>query len=168
MATIYHGIAQLWESITSFQNRTQGQSFTISKIEDLLAGLHHQTQRLCLHENPVAQGTALALQIIVYMSWPTPTEYNIVVLASKLREALCMTENSCCYLDFSSFQLMIGAISAEPGSSTKTWFLAKLKTAVSALQSRGWDTLLDLFNGVMVPNARIMLHLKSLWIELYT
>lgn len=168
MATIYHGIAQLWESITSIQICTQSQSFTIPKIEDLLAKLHHETQRLCLHENPAVQGTALALQIITYMSWPTPTEYNIAALAGKLKEALCMTENSCCYLDFSSFQLMIGAISAEIGSSTKTWFLTKLKAAVSALQSRGWDTLLDLFNRVMVPNARIMLYLKSLWAELHT
>jgi hypothetical protein len=63
---------------------------------------------------------------------------------------------------------MIGAVSAEIGSSTRTWFLTKLKAAVSVLQSRGWDTLLNLFNRVIIPNERIMLYLKNLWVELYT
>lgn len=103
------------------------------------------------------------------MSWPTPTEPNIAALAAKLKEALYLTErNSCCYLDFSSFQLMIGAISAEIGSSTRIWFITKLKAAVSVLQSRGWNTLLNVFNTVIVPNESIMLYLKNLWVELYT
>lgn len=169
MATISHGIAQLWESIASFQHCNQGRSLAIQGIEDLLAELDHETQSLGLHESPAVQGTALALQIILYMSWPTPTEPNIAALAGKLKEALYLTErNSCCYLDFSSFQLMIGAISAEIGSSTRIWFLTKLKAAVSVLQSRGWNTLLNVFNTVIMPNESIMLYLKNLWVELYT
>lgn len=169
MATIYDGIAQLWESIALFQNCTQGLAFIVQRIEGLLAKLHHETQSLCLHESAAVQSTALALKIILYMSWPTPIEPNIAVLAGKLKEALCLTErNTCCYLDFSSFQLMIGAVSAEIGSSTRIWFLTKLKAAISVLQSRGWDTLLDLFNRVMIPNERIMAYLKNLWAELHT
>jgi hypothetical protein len=169
VATIYHGIAQLWESIASFQHCSQDLNIAIQRIEDLLARLHHEIQGLCINESPAVQGTALTLQIILYMSWPTPTEPNITVLAGKLKETLCLTmRNTCCYLDFSSFQLMIGAISSKRGSLTRVWFLTKLKAAVSALQSRGWSTLLSLFDRVIVPNESIMLYLKDLWVELHT
>lgn len=169
MAAICHGIAQLWKSIATFRNCTQGISFTVKSIEDPVAELHRKTQALCHHNNPAVKGTALALQIILYMSWSTQPEPDITVLASELMEALSLTERTtCCYLEFSSFQLMIGAISAKIGSPTRIWFLTKLKSAVSVLQSRGWDTLLNLFSRVIVPDKRIMLYLKALWVELHT
>lgn len=104
-------------------------------IEDPLAKLHRKTQALFHQNSPAVKGTALVLQIILYMSWPTQPEANITVLASELKEALSLTERTTCsYLEFSSFQLMIGAISAKIGSPTRIWFLTKLKAAVSVLR----------------------------------
>lgn len=168
VAEICHGIAQLWKSIASFQNCTQGLSFATKSIEDSLAKLHRETQALCLHKSPAIKGTALALQIILYMSWSNHTEPHVAVLASELKEALCQMEmKTCCYLDFSSFQLMIGAISAKIGSPTRTWFLTKLTKAVSVLQSRGWGKSLFAFRRAIVPDEGIMLYLRNLWVELY-
>jgi hypothetical protein len=167
VAAICHGIAQLWGSTACIQNCTQSPAFIIKAIEEPLARLHHEARALRLNSSPAVKATAVALQIVLYLSWSAQTEMNVASLASELKMALCMMEvRTCSDLNFTSFQLMIGAIAAEVDSLTRTWFLTKLKTAILVLKSRGLDAPLKLFNKVLIPEANIMLHLTGLWEEL--
>ena len=157
----------LWRSIDIFRTYPPGPGFVVEAIEQPLVRLHCQVRALRVNDNPFVHATSLAIEIVLHLSWPAQLELDITHLASELKAALCMIPIRVCFLmDLTSFQLMIGAIAAEAGSSTRTWFLSKLKRAVLVLRSRGWDEPLELFDKTFVPNKDIIRRLRSLWKEL--
>lgn len=158
---------QLWRSIDAFHTYRHSPSSAAEAIEEPLTRLRNKTRALRLDESPFVQSTSLALELILHMSRPSQSETNLTALAEELKEALCMIQlRACSYMDLTSFPLMLGAIAANPGSETRAWFYTRLKGAVLALQQRGWDNPLELFDSVLASDVGLIGRLKALRNEL--
>jgi len=59
-------------------------------------------------------------------------------------------------MDLTSFQLLIGVLAAEKGSSARKWFMDKLSMAVQCMQLRGWRRPLDLLESRFVSKTGLM------------
>ena len=88
-------------------------------------------------------------------------------IAVELKEAFCRLEiMTCSYMDLTSCQLMIGAVAARKGSHTREWFMEKLKSAVEALRSRGWDNPRQILEKGFVIDSSLIISFRALWKEL--
>jgi hypothetical protein len=71
-------------------------------------------------------------------------------------------------MNLTSFPLMIGAISADEDSLTRTWFVDLLAREVRAMQLRGWNRPLSLLQNKYNNNKSSLVGgFKALWHELY-
>ncbi|SPO01885.1 uncharacterized protein DNG_04558 [Cephalotrichum gorgonifer] len=167
IAALTDGISRLWASIEAHRTGQPDSSFAVDMIEGPLARLETQARLLGSSDDPFTQSTAFAIELVLQLSWPTQPPATLTTIAGGLKEALCrIPVRPCFFMDFTSFQLMIGAVAAGEGSQTREWFLTKLKRAVLELRSRGWDEPLELFRRVNFPNVGLMKRFKSLWAEL--
>ncbi|KAH8692345.1 hypothetical protein BGW36DRAFT_304164 [Talaromyces proteolyticus] len=138
VASIPEDLIALKRSIDSHQPDSE------YEIDASIANLHNKVQALLKkNHNEFVWATAQTIELIIYLLWPLQQgsqSNNLNILAEKLKETLeKWLVKPCPYMDLTSCQLIIGAIAAKSGTSTRTWFVNKLTNAARAMRSRGWN-----------------------------
>lgn len=116
--------------------------FIVEDIEQSLTRLREKTQRLRRSKkNKYIHSTVLSLELILCLSWPLAAESAYIhMLADELKQTTSQfPKTPCPYMDLTSCQFIIGAVSAACESSTRIWFVDKLTSAAIAMQERGWS-----------------------------
>lgn len=111
-------------------------------IDAPLTRLREKSQKLRRSKkNKYVYATALTLELILCLLWPPALQSNSLHnLAEELQQTTSQfPKMPCPYMDLTSCQFIIGAVSAETGSSTRMWFVDKLTSAARAMQDRGWS-----------------------------
>lgn len=169
MANISDDLTQLQKSIDRHRNYPPGSDVEAKQIEEVWNSLLCQTRALRLEDNPFVQATSRAIELILYLSWFPHLEGNFTLLANELKEVLSgLPMRPCLFMDITSCQLMLGAVAARKGSQTRAWFVAKLRTAVLALRSRGWVQPLEILEKGFVAEGVLVSRFRALWKELDT
>jgi len=169
VSNILDCISQLWRLTDDPVLRAErlGPSPSAAEsIQDSLSGLHHQIRALRVDDcSQYVRVTSLAMELVLRLCWPS--ELDLTALAGELKDALCtIPVRACSYMDVTSFQLMVGAVAAQQGSQTRAWFFARLKRALLAVRSQGWDEPLELFTNVYISNIWLRERFQALWHEL--
>lgn len=163
MADLCDGLVRLRKSIADCNGDKLDPDFVAKEIEEPLQRLLCHARSLQVDDNPCIQATSFAVELIIHLSWRLQKGYNLTPIADRLKEALRRLQiRQCMYMDLTSWQLIIGAIASDIGSPTRAWFVSKLRHAVSTLRSRGWYAPLEILEGVLVPDLRPMMYLKTL------
>ncbi|KAL5340181.1 hypothetical protein BJX70DRAFT_361777 [Aspergillus crustosus] len=139
------------------------------KIEEPLAILHYEARGLRSTENLYIDAASRALELVMYVLWPTQSGAHLTYLAGGLRNTITRFPiKGCSYMDLSSFQLMIGAVAADKGSAARAWFVDRISRAVRWMQARGWQEPLELLEKrfAVEGNAGLVGRFRALWREL--
>lgn len=139
------------------------------EIEEPLADLHFELRALRVIDNAYVQATSIAIELALYGLWPSQSPAHLTLLAEGLKEAICQYPiKGCSYMKLTSFQLVIGSISAEVGSSTRAWFIDCFVGEVRAMQLRGWKDPLSLLQSRDSQAGIRKGVLSELWEEIYS
>ncbi|KAL4793762.1 hypothetical protein BDV19DRAFT_390962 [Aspergillus venezuelensis] len=139
LSEISKNVIQLRKVIASHHRQPLHDSLVATEIEEPLARLHYETRALRSVGNVHVEAAARAIELALYLLWPSQTSAHLTLLAGQLKEAICRFPiRRCAYMDFTSYQLMIGAVPAGKKSSVRTWFVDKVTEAVRWTQKRGW------------------------------
>uniref|UniRef100_A0A093V968 Uncharacterized protein n=1 Tax=Talaromyces marneffei PM1 TaxID=1077442 RepID=A0A093V968_TALMA len=143
VAEICEGIMELRRSINQMYHTSHIDTrFVAEDIDKEATRLREKSQKLGKSKkNKYVSATALTLELIVCLLWPTDSQLGYTHnLAKDLQQTTSqLPKMPCPYMDLTSCQFIIGAVAAEHGSSTKTWFVDKLTSAARAMQERGWS-----------------------------
>lgn len=133
------------------------------EAEEAWMRLHVKTRMLQSHDNSYVRATAKAAQLILNLSSAPKTGGGAEALATELKDALCqLPGRSCVYMDMTSCHIMIGAIAAERGSETETWFVKKLRPGVKTMQSRGWGDPFGFLERTFMADLDMLQQLRGL------
>ncbi|KAL4963698.1 uncharacterized protein BDV14DRAFT_83800 [Aspergillus stella-maris] len=139
LSEICRSVIRLRKVIASHHRQPLHDTMVATEIEEPLARLHYETRALRDTGTPHVDAAARAIEIALYVLWPSQTSAHLTLLAGQLKKAICRFPiRRCAYMDFTSYQLMIGAIAAGEGSPVRTWFVEKVTEAVRWTQNRGW------------------------------
>ncbi|KAL4957569.1 hypothetical protein BDW69DRAFT_156111 [Aspergillus filifer] len=139
LSDICNSVIQLRKLIASHRRLPMDDTKVAREIEEPLARLHYETRALRETGNLHVEAAARAIELVLYVLWGSQTSAYLTLLAGQLKDAICRFPiRRCAYMDFTSYQLMIGAISADKGSLVRTWFVRKVAEAVRWTQERGW------------------------------
>jgi hypothetical protein len=168
LAAICNSIVQLQKAIDSYHRHGLDAASIAQEIEEPLARLHHEARALRVSDKPHVDAAARAIELVLYLLWPSQSGAHLTLLASELKEVMCRFPiKGCSYMDLTSFQLMIGAIAADKGSLTRTWFVKRLSRAVQWMRLRGWHEPLSLLQKRFVCDAGLIKGFEDLWRELH-
>jgi hypothetical protein len=167
LGAVCDGLLVLQKSIDAYHTHQSDLGSSIEGIEDSWNQLLSQAQDLHAYQNPSIQAAALAIELFLYLSWRPKSGDKLMPTATELKEALCrLPVINCAYTNLTSYQLMMGALAADKGSQTRAWFVARLKSAVVALKSRGWKNPLETLQYEHTSDSGLMPYLRDLWNEL--
>ncbi|KAJ5950903.1 uncharacterized protein N7479_009316 [Penicillium vulpinum] len=166
---ICDSVIQLQEMIESHHQHQFDPTSVAREIEEPLSQLHYEVRALRATDDVYVQATARAIELVLYLLWPSQSGAHLTLLAGELKEAICRFPiKGCSYMNFTSFPLMIGAIAADKDSLPRAWFVDRLTREVRAMQLRGWNRPLSLLqNKYNNNNSTLMGRFKALWQELY-
>lgn len=160
-------IIHLRNSIDAYHKYQLDSGFMIIKIEEPSRILFGQAEALQTDDDPAVQATSKAFKLLLCLSRRPYTRENLMPIVVELKEALCGIQvMPCSYVDLTSCQLMIGVVAADKDSQTRAWFMTRLKNAVEALRSRGWDNPLDILRKGFVVDPSLIVSFRALWKEL--
>ncbi|OBR03188.1 hypothetical protein CH63R_12315 [Colletotrichum higginsianum IMI 349063] len=138
IADVIDKLVALRKTMKAYHEDPTGSESLLGEISKGVQELYIESKALQSNSCPEVKAAALSVQILLHFSWPSSSPENLTLLASNLRAALDTRKIiQCSYMDMTSCQLMLGAMSADYGSETKAWFAGRLKAAVIALRSRG-------------------------------
>lgn len=146
VAQISETFITLRQSIhTCNTHKLDSQSVT-QDVAEQMEKLRRQIRALrSIKDNKVVLATAQTIELASDLLWGAQPEANLALLAAELKETLeQIPMRACLYMDLTSCQLIIGATAAEKGTTTREWFVDKLKSAAQAMQSRGWIQPFDI------------------------
>ncbi|KAJ5382825.1 hypothetical protein N7517_000736 [Penicillium concentricum] len=160
---------QLQKTIESHHQHQFDPTMVARKIEEPLSQLHYEVRALGAVDDVYVQATARAIELVLYLLWPSRSGAYLTLLAGELKEAISRFPiKGCSYMNLTSFPLMIGAIAAEEDSLPRMWFVDRLAREVRALQLRGWNRPLSLLQNKYNNNkSSLMERFQALWCELY-
>ncbi|KAF7518419.1 hypothetical protein PCG10_000443 [Penicillium crustosum] len=166
---ICDSVIQLQKMIDSHHQHQFDATLVAREIEEPLAQLHYKVRALRAIDDVYVQATARAIELVLYLLWPSKSGAYLTLLAEELKEAICRFPiKGCSYMNLTSFPLMIGAIAADENSLARAWFVDRLAREVRAMQLRGWNRPLSLLqNKYYNTNTSLMGRFKSLWHELH-
>ncbi|RAL03760.1 uncharacterized protein BO80DRAFT_462447 [Aspergillus ibericus CBS 121593] len=169
LAEICDKATRLREVIESCHQQYQFDACLVAQgIEEPFASLHYEARALRVDSNAQVDATARAIELVLYLLWPSTSAAHLTLLAAELKDAICRFPiESCYYMNLTSFQLMIGAIAAEEGSLVRAWFVDRLVTAVRAMYLHGWEEPLSLMQGKLVSEIGLNGRFRALWRELH-
>ncbi|KAL4880310.1 hypothetical protein BJY04DRAFT_219304 [Aspergillus karnatakaensis] len=139
------------------------------EIEEPVAVLHYEARGLRIHDSPYIDAAARAIELLLYLLWPTQSQAHLTYLAGELKEAIVRFPiKGCSYMDLSSFHLMIGAVAAEEGSAERAFFIDGISRAVHWMQARGWKQPLELLEKRFLKDgdAGVIGRFRALWKEI--
>ena len=167
VAKISNSLIQLRDLIDTHRQSSSGSNVRVKEIETNWNDLFFQARSLRLEDNPFVQATSRAIEMILFLSWYPQQEAKLRLLVSELKEALCrLPVRPCLFMELTSCQMMLGAIVAGEGTQVRAWFVARLRRAVLALRSRGWDRPLEILEKGFVSNVGLVARFRDLWKEL--
>ncbi|KAI1321867.1 hypothetical protein F5Y16DRAFT_388339 [Xylariaceae sp. FL0255] len=116
-------------------------------------------------KNESVRAASIAIELVIYLSWsPAAAWMNLTAITEELKEAMRrVLGRPCAYMDLTSCQLILGAVAAEEGSSTRTWFTDKLQSASRSLSSRGWDGALNILEGGFPAEDELAAEFRTIW-----
>ncbi|KAJ5518261.1 Polyketide synthase enoylreductase [Penicillium expansum] len=162
-------VIQLQKMIESHHQHQFDPTLVAREIEEPLAQLHYKVRALRAIDDLYVQATARAIELVLYLLWPSRSGAYLTLLAGELKEAICRFPiKGCSYMNLTSFPLMIGAIAADKDSVPRAWFVDRLAREVRAMQLRGWNRPLSLLqNKYNNNNSSLMGRFQALWHELH-
>jgi hypothetical protein len=127
-----------------------------------------QVQNLRTIPNPFVHATSYSIELLIYLHQPSKVRNEMTFIADRLKDSICQLrpKNTCSFMDLTSCQLIIGALTSGNASSTRKWFISKLRNAVLALKSRGWKTPLNILPEAFISNPDLVPAMVSLWKEI--
>lgn len=166
---ICDSVIQLQKMIDSHHQHQFNATLVAREIEEPLAQLHYKVRALRAIDDVYVQATARAIELVLYLLWPSKSGAYLTLLAGELKETICRFPiKGCSYMNLTSFPLMIGAIAADEDSLPRAWFVDRLAREVRAMQLRGWSRPLSLLqNKYNNSKSSLMGRFKSLWHELH-
>lgn len=167
--TITERVIHLRKLIESHHQHHFNASFIAREIEEPLADLHHKLRALRVIDDSYTRATSISIELALYILWPSQSAAHLTLLAEELKTAISKFPiKGCSFMNLTSFQLVIGAISAETGSSTRKWYIQCLASEVKAMQLRGWRDPLNLLQSRDKYAGTLKDTLGALWDELYS
>ncbi|KGO69002.1 Protein of unknown function DUF3468 [Penicillium italicum] len=162
-------VIQLQKMIDSHHQHRLEPTLVAREIEEPLAQLHYEVRALRAFDDVYVQATARAIELVLYLLWPSRSGAYLTLLAGELKEAICRFPiKGCSYMNLTSFPLMIGAIAADEDSLPRAWFVDRLAREVRAMQLRGWNRPLSLLQNKFNNNKSSLIgRFQALWHELY-
>ncbi|KAJ5850883.1 hypothetical protein N7455_010739 [Penicillium solitum] len=166
---ICDSVIQLQKMIDSHHQHQFDATLVAREIEEPLAQLHYEVRALRAIDDVYVQATARAIELVLYLLWPSKSGAYLTLLAGELKETICRFPiKGCSYMNLTSFPLMIGAIAADEDSLPRAWFVDRLAQEVRAMQLRGWNRPLSLLQNKYYNNeSSLMGQFKALWHELH-
>jgi hypothetical protein len=165
---ICDSVIQVQKVIDSHHKHQFESTFVAQEIEEPLANLHYQVRALRAISDAYVQATARAIELVLCLLWPSQSGAHLTFLAGEMKESISRFPiKGCSYMNLTSFQLMIGAIAADKGSPTRSWFVNTLAREVRAMQLRGWSKPLSLLQDRYMSSVGLMGRFQALWRELY-
>jgi hypothetical protein len=168
IASCSEEVAALLDGIEDFRASSPPRT-SAQAIFDQWLSLLRQAQdiRASSKSDPHIQTASLALQLALHFAWPSDPEVDLTALASELKEARCrLPIRPCMFMDLTSSQLLLGATASDPDSSTRLWFVTKLKAAAHLLRSRGWQQPLRILERALPSYTFLVRRFKTLCCEL--
>lgn len=165
--TVCEDIIQLRKLVDSHHKYHFDSKFVAREIEEPIATLLFQTRGLRADDNPNLDSTARAIELFLYLLWPSKSIAHLTLLAGQLRTSIAKWPiKGCMFMDLTCFQLVIGAVAAEKGSSTRSWFMDKIIGAVRAMKQRGWVDPLHIMEARHSSDIGISAMFRGFWKEL--
>ncbi|PWY94396.1 hypothetical protein BO94DRAFT_581790 [Aspergillus sclerotioniger CBS 115572] len=168
LANICNRVIQLRE-LMEFRHQHQFDAYFIAReIEEPLARLHYELRALRVESDAQVDAAARAIELVLYLLWPSSSGAHLTLLAAELKDAICRFPIKCCYyMNLTSFQLMVGAIAAEEGSLTRAWFVDRLARAVRVMHFHGWNEPLGIMQRKLTTDVGLNGRFRALWRELH-
>ncbi|PYH94336.1 hypothetical protein BO71DRAFT_409408 [Aspergillus ellipticus CBS 707.79] len=167
LADICTSVTNLRKIIQCHHQHPLDSRYAAREIEEPLARLHYETRALRAIDNPSIDAAARAIELTLYLLWPSTSGAHLTLLAAETKDAICRFPiTGCYYMNLTSFQLTVGAIAADAGSSTRAWFVDMLLRPVRAMRSQGWDKPLSLVQRRLISNDGLNGRFHALWREL--
>ncbi|EED13371.1 hypothetical protein TSTA_058600 [Talaromyces stipitatus ATCC 10500] len=159
IAEICEGVIAMRKSINMYHMGHSDNESVLEDIEEGLTRLREKSQKLGRRKNnEYVQATVLTLELILDILWPQGLQSDYTKsLVEELQETSSrLPKIPCPYMDLTSCQLIIGAVAAESGSSTRIWFVSKLTSAARAMQERGWAEPFQILERVLRSDTSLM------------
>ncbi|KAL4866973.1 hypothetical protein BDV12DRAFT_128513 [Aspergillus spectabilis] len=154
LADICESVAQLRKVIDAQHTHPLNAIAIAREIEEPVARLHYEARGLRTTDNPYIDSAARAIELVLYLLWPTQSRAHLTYLAGGLKDAIARFPiKGCPYMDLSSFLVMIGAVAADKGSAARAWFVNRISKAVRWMQTRGWHEPLELLEKRLGPDG---------------
>lgn len=132
-----------------------------------MANLHYEARHLRDNDNSQIDAVGRTIELILYLLWPPQSAAHLTLLAGELKDSICRYPfKRCVIMDLTSFQLMVGVLAAEKGSSTRKWFMDKLFMAMQCMQLRGWQRPFDLLESRLVSEVGLIDQFRGICQEL--
>ncbi|KAL4933209.1 uncharacterized protein BDV17DRAFT_104927 [Aspergillus undulatus] len=168
LSAICDSVIQIRKVIDSHRRQPLDEMRIAPEIEEPLARLHFETRALRGTGNLHVDAAARAIELALYLLWPTQSSAHLTLLAGEFKDSISeFPIRRCAYMDFTSFQLMIGAVAAAKGSHVRAWFVSRISEAVRWMQKRGWTEPLSLLEEAIGPGNDDGLNgrFRALWTE---
>ncbi|KAJ5827157.1 Polyketide synthase enoylreductase [Penicillium robsamsonii] len=121
---ICDSVIQLQKTIESHHQHRLDPTVVAREIEEPLSQLHYDVRDLRDVDDVYVQAIARAIELVLYLLWPSWSGAYLTLLAGELKEAISrLPLKGCSYMNLTSFPLMIGAIAAEEDSLARMWFV---------------------------------------------
>ncbi|KAI1750557.1 hypothetical protein F4782DRAFT_248349 [Xylaria castorea] len=168
IAGLCENLGRWMQEIDASRKHPNTSDFIIEQIMQPMQDILAQARAIRADGTPTSQTACIAIELIVYLSWNSPQgTINLTAVASELKEAMCARQfRPCHYVELTSCPLMIGAMAADEGSPTRTWFMKRLKSAWQMVKSRGCNDAMNILERNMVFKTGLEAQFKSLWMEL--
>ncbi|KAI0858865.1 hypothetical protein F4860DRAFT_287598 [Xylaria cubensis] len=168
IAGLCEKLAQWMQEMGTSRKYPQTSDFIIESIMQPMQDMLAQARAIREDGSPTIRSACITIELIIFLSWSSPQgAINLTAVAKELKEAICAKQfRPCHYVELTSCQLMVGAIAADEGSSTRAWFMNRLKSAWQMVKSRGCNDAMEILEKNMVIETGLQAQFKSLWMEL--
>ncbi|KAI1172786.1 hypothetical protein F4777DRAFT_581549 [Nemania sp. FL0916] len=169
LADLCENLVRWMQGIEASRDHPQTSSFLMEHVMRPMHDILSEARDIRADGKPAVIASCIAIELIVCLSWtPLPgASINLTAVANELKDAIYASSfRPCYYFDLTSYQLMIGAVAADEGSLTRTWFTNKMGNAWRSVKSRGYNDIMGLMQRNLVSTTSLKTQLKSLWREL--
>ncbi|TRX96399.1 hypothetical protein FHL15_002671 [Xylaria flabelliformis] len=155
IAGLCEKLAKWMQEMSTSRKYPQKSDFIIESIMQPMQDMLAQARAIREDGSPTLRSACITIELIIFLSWSSPQgTINLTAVANELKEAICAKQfRPCHYVELTSCQLMIGAIAADEGSSTRAWFMNRLKSAWQMVKSRGCNDAMEILEKNIVLEA---------------
>lgn len=159
-------MAQLHRGLELYRRFGMTPEFIEREIERPIEYLDNIAERWKRDVHPFLGASGYGIFLFLRLTWPTPLDAPLSVLAHNLRKALERSKvRLCSTVDLVIWKLFLGGVAADPQGEDRRWFVTMLARLMRTLPASAWTDIVEMLRRAFMPDAVLLEKMKDIWEE---